>query len=282
MPSYLVFGDLHGRILPAFQLAKAYSREKGVALRGLLQVGDLGYFPDPGRLDRATARHAAGDPLELGAQLVASPSPEADAIFGAEASGVTLWFTAGNHEDFEELAEMATRETATDVDFPVDAYQRVRCIGDGEVVELPGGLRVGALWGIDDEAPGARRSATGRAVIQRRSATRLGAQKFDVLLSHDGPLGAIFPDSGSAALRALLQEARPAFSFFGHYGRKGAAVPFSPGVSRVYHLGGMQLQNHAEPGSVGLLTWKKGEGRFEYLDAAWLKTFTRHNWQHPR
>ena len=45
--TYLVFGDLHGRVLPAFKLAQAWSREHGVALAGLLQVGDLGDFPDP-------------------------------------------------------------------------------------------------------------------------------------------------------------------------------------------------------------------------------------------
>src|ERR1700733_11979062 len=100
--SYLIFGDLHGRILPAFRLASAWGREHGVALSGLLQVGDLGYFPDPTRLDKATARFAADDPLELGTQLVAAPSLEADAVFHGEGYDVGhLWFTAGNHEDFD-------------------------------------------------------------------------------------------------------------------------------------------------------------------------------------
>ena len=66
--TYLVFGDLHGRVLPAFRLAQAWSREHGVALDGLLQVGDLGYFPDPGRFDKATKRHAERDALEDGVQ----------------------------------------------------------------------------------------------------------------------------------------------------------------------------------------------------------------------
>ena len=47
---YLIFGDLHGRILPAFRLAMAWEREHGLRLDGLLQVGDLGYFPDPARV----------------------------------------------------------------------------------------------------------------------------------------------------------------------------------------------------------------------------------------
>src|SRR3954453_22416785 len=102
---YLIFGDLHGRILPAFRLAAAWEREHGTRLDGLLQVGDLGYFPDPTRLDRATARHAADDPLELGASLVAEPNTEADAAFqGEDGPPPPLWFTAGNHEDFDALA----------------------------------------------------------------------------------------------------------------------------------------------------------------------------------
>src|SRR3954463_5131231 len=102
---YLIFGDLHGRILPAFRLAMMWEREHGVRLDGLLQVGDLGYFPDPSRLDKATARHAAADPLELGACLIAEPTREADVVLNGE-DGPTppLWFTAGNHEDFEALA----------------------------------------------------------------------------------------------------------------------------------------------------------------------------------
>src|SRR6266550_521159 len=45
--TYLVFGDLHGRILPAFRLASAWAREHQTPLDGVLQVGDLGFFPDP-------------------------------------------------------------------------------------------------------------------------------------------------------------------------------------------------------------------------------------------
>ena len=63
---YLIFGDLHGRILPALRLAMRWEREHGSRLDGLLQVGELGYFPDIAPLDKATARHAADDPLELG------------------------------------------------------------------------------------------------------------------------------------------------------------------------------------------------------------------------
>src|SRR5262249_4677539 len=101
--TYLVFGDLHGRVLPAFRLAQAWSREHGVALAGLLQAGALGEFPGPGRCDRATKRRADKGALEDGVRLVAQPSAEADAVFAGGPCPGALWFTAGNHEDYDSL-----------------------------------------------------------------------------------------------------------------------------------------------------------------------------------
>ena len=157
--TYLVFGDLHGRVLPAFKLAQVWSREHGIALDGLLQVGDLGYFPDPSRFDKATKRHAEKDPLECGVQLVAQPSQEADALFADEHCPETLWFTAGNHEDYELLEGWERGAGGRADSFVVDAYCKLRCIRDGHVAELPRGLRVGALWGIDDRARRAARKS---------------------------------------------------------------------------------------------------------------------------
>jgi len=105
--TFLVFGDLHGRILPAFRLAACWARDFGRPVAAALQVGDLGYFPDPARLDRATVRHARNDPLELGACDVVAPNSLADEVFGDPGGPPALWFTAGNHEDFGELERLA-------------------------------------------------------------------------------------------------------------------------------------------------------------------------------
>ena len=125
---YLIFGDLHGRILPAFCLAMTWEPEHGMRLDGLLQVGDLGYFPDLARLDKATARHAADDPLELGASLVAGPSRDADAVFRGDDPPPTLWFTAGNHEDLGVMGPILA------------PFWGQVCGRDGDIGELPGDL----------------------------------------------------------------------------------------------------------------------------------------------
>jgi hypothetical protein len=277
--TYLVFGDLHGRVLPAFQLAQAWAREHGIALSGLLQVGDLGYFPDPSRFDRATRRHAERDALENGAFLVAQPSEEADAVFAGEHCPAAMWFTAGNHEDYDMLKELESSAGRQADSFAVDAYCRVRCIRDGHVAELPGGLRVGALWGIDDKAPRARRHIPPRARINHRGTMALRAARYDVLLTHDSPRDAVLIDNGSEEIGAVIRSARPAFAFFGHYHSTGRQVDGDYGATRVYHLSHLELRSRAEEGSVGVLTWDESSRDFAYLDPAWLRTVTRHNWR---
>ncbi len=281
--TYLVFGDLHGRILPAFRLALAWQRAHGERLAGLLQVGDLGYFPDVSRLDKATRRHAERDSMELGAQLIAAPSREADLVFAEPDLPEALWFTCGNHEDYVALEQLQHGHGATAVDFPVDYYGRVRCLRDGTVAELPGGLRVGALWGIDSKAPNARRHAPQAGRIRERSATGLAAQSFDVLLTHDSPRDAMLPDSGSDDITTVLRLARPGFHFFGHYHGPGRLYLCDFRPTQVFHLHGLELHGPggtAEEGSVGVLRWADGTCRFEYLPPEWLRTFTRHNWDH--
>src|SRR5262245_20523979 len=126
--TYLVFGDLHGRVLPAFRLASAWAREHKVTVAGVLQGGGLGSFPDPTRMDKATRRHAARDPMELGTHLVTEPNRKADAVFAEATVAEGLWFTQGNHEDFDALGALVHGPGSTSDDFPVDSYRRVFCI----------------------------------------------------------------------------------------------------------------------------------------------------------
>lgn len=280
--TFLVFGDLHGRVLPAYRLALAWGREHGEPVDGLLQVGDLGYFPDISRLDKATKRHAERDPLELGVLEVTEPSRMADAVFDEPDLPRCLWFTAGNHEDHERLDSLSSANANAD-SFVVDHYCQVRGIHDGGVATLPGGLRVGALWGIDDRAPNARRRTPPRGRIRDRSATRLACARFDVLLTHDGPRDAVAPDTGSEDITRVIGMAQPAFAFFGHYGGEGRRIEGDFGRTEVYLLEGLEFRGHgrsAEDGSVGVLRWDCGRGSFAFVEPAWLRTITRDNWEH--
>ncbi len=215
---------------------------------------------------------------------MAEPTREADEVFrGADGPAPTLWFTAGNHEDFAALAERERAAGRREASFAVDAYGHVRCIRDGHVDTLPGPLKVGALWGIDDQAPNARRRTPERGRIREASIASLADSSFDVLISHDGPRDAVLVGSGSDRLGALIGLTRAAFAFFGHYGSRHGRIARTFGTTQVYQMAGFEMRRDgscAEAGSVGLLTWEAGAGAFEYLDTAWLRRFTRSNWRH--
>jgi Calcineurin-like phosphoesterase len=278
--TFLVFGDLHGRVLPAFRLATVWAREHGTRITGILQVGDLGYFPDPGKLDKATKRYVEDDPLELGVQDVIHPNELADQVFDDPDCPEGMWFTAGNHEDFEALA-MLSGASGRASDFAIDAYGRVRCIKNGEILKLAEDLSIGALWGVDGDGRNCRRSLPTGACISQRKADLLLSNPFDVLLTHDAPAGAKRSQYGSEVLAALIQITRPSFAFFGHYKGAGSRIEgFGP--TALFHLAGMELRGpggSAEEGCVGVLTWSSEARLFEFVDPAWLKTFTRHNWK---
>jgi hypothetical protein len=61
-----VLGDLHGHFPLAYRVLKRWEREHARTLDLILQVGDLGAFPPPFRLDKATKRFAEHDSDELG------------------------------------------------------------------------------------------------------------------------------------------------------------------------------------------------------------------------
>lgn len=152
----------------------------------------------------------------------------------------------------------------------------------GHVALLPGGLRIGALESIDGRAPVRRRHAPSHCLIQADSGLRPACSIFDVLLT-DSPLDAIIPNPGSQKILDAIQAALPAFAFFGHHKGRGHQIEGDFNGTRVYHLAGMERRqsgHHAEEGSVGVLRWDRASGSFAYVDPAWLRSFTRHNWRY--
>ncbi len=281
---FLVFGDLHGRILPAFRFASYWSARTGCELAGLLQVGDMGYYTDISHCDKATLRHAKDDPLELGSLDVVTRTEIADRVLEDDPfCTFNLWFTAGNHEDFDELERFARASGKDQHDFAVDAYCRVRGIKDGEVHPFPCGLKAGAVWGVDGGGPNARQNLPPRGYISEKAVDQLALDAFDVLLMHDAPKDAKRPGYGSELLQTLIELSQPRFAFFGHYGGDGSKIERDYGTTEVFHLAGFELRTrdgHPESGSVGVLQWDESDASsFAFIDDADLKPFTRHNWK---
>lgn len=279
-PAYLVFGDLHGRVLPAFALTRRFELEFTVAVNGILQVGDLGYFPQVERLDAATRRFAARDPMELGVSELNSENRLACELFSKLDPYLRLYFTAGNHEDFAALEQCRRRHQPA---WPVDDFQRLWCLDDGSITPVSPQLRVGSLWGIDGVAPGARRLRHPRMQIDSQAVEWLLSQRFDVLITHESPLNAVLDQSGSYEISLLVDRVQPALAFFGHYHHPGRLHECTFRSTSVYWMQGFEMNYRggaAEPQSVGVIQRVDKNWTFQYLPSKWLAEFRRENWRH--
>ncbi|GCE10829.1 metallophosphoesterase family protein [Tengunoibacter tsumagoiensis] len=282
-----VFADIHGRMLLAFKLCARWQQETGQRIDLILQAGDLGAYPSEDTLDWATFRQAKIDPSELGFLLdFVEYDDEVAAMLSL--TNCPLLFVRGNHEAHDWLDEL--EEEATDALFSIDVYQRIWCLRTGipytfthqhESITLLGIGRIGAPASEPDPS----KTSYIQAYEQQRLAD-LCAPTIDILLTHDAPVDFQRSGQGMEEITTLLQQAQPAYHFFGHYG--------GPARIRLAHNGYTQSCKLADltwdlkapghrlnTGSMGLLNWQSvTEHHFEILTAPWLKKYSVHHWKY--
>ncbi len=255
-----VFGDLHGNALQAFQCCAHWQQETGEPLDLILQVGDLGVFPDRTRLDRATRRHSERDPAVLGfLQGFTTSHPEVAAIL--DALRCNLLFVRGNHEDHAWLDRLEYQ--ATSPCFPVDVYQRLWCLKTGVPYTFHCGDERITILGIGRLGRPAASVKAKPHYIQsdeRRRLEQLGDTSVDILLTHDAPRDRIYPGSGSLEIQQALLRHQPQYHFYGHYGGPARYYREANGSTHSYKLadlsGESQDRDGAPPaGSMWLLHW---------------------------
>jgi hypothetical protein len=286
-----VAGDVHGHLTLLYRVLRRFEQEEGEEIDLVLQVGDLGAFPPPFRLDRATARFAEKDPDELGFASYYAGEGEAEEVFGPYAEearrfGADLWFIRGNHEDFVFLDETAGKSREP---VPVDANGKILYLASGAVGELRRGdlsLRVAGLGGIRAESGPARVSGTehySREEVRRLS--RVGA--VDIFLSHEPPLGAArslhprYEEAGSPEVAAYLRENPPAYHFCGHYHEPGGALVASP-PTKSFELNAVNFwkPHRLNPRCLGILRWTSAQrSSFSFLEAPWLAEYNKSNYR---
>lgn len=226
---YAVFGDIHGRVALMMTLSRLWEQQTKTTLSGILQVGDMGAYPDHSRLDSATLRHAKRDPDELTYVNFISETDEYKTFFGLSETRVV--FVRGNHEDFDYLGQFRSPT-------PVDPWGRMTYVPDRQCYELKsnkGALKIASFGGIaprsEDENPRGRRARNAHRKHRQKSekdprfftkkdaeTAFLGVRDVDVLMTHAGPE---MPDfkSGSRLLRSLCNRLAPRVHLFGHHHR---------------------------------------------------------------
>lgn len=298
---FAVFGDVHGHLRLLFDLCRRWQVAHGVHLDGILQCGDLGYFPDASILDKATRRYAEKDPEELGyATYFAEPDfihrdPRLQAtLLGDPRSLQTvscrmLW-CHGNHEAFAALEGLLQgRELA-----PVDPHGRLLLLRAGAVVDFCG-LRVAALGGASErhtedriaEDPLVRRWK----YVDPEACMELMDKSFEVLLSHTSPADAGDTPAetvtfGSRWVEEVVHHCQPQFHFFAHHTRP--ILPFAIKRTRCHWLNDVTFTQNSngvpgplERGCMGILQAGGGAGlSFQIVEDPWFMGLGAWNWQH--
>jgi Icc-related predicted phosphoesterase len=288
-----LFSDVHGHLRILLHMIRNWQIAHSAHLDAALIAGDLGCFPDPSKVDKATKRWIDRDPEEAGfAKYFTTPVAEVARLFEPElgefsAVRCPILFVAGNHEDYDYITSASKQAPAPNAPpntFPVDCYKRVHCVHDGAIVTIPGQhnsrLRIAGIWGIENARADAPYRITPRAVQQLQVG---GKQSFDLLLTHDAPAEA-YPFGGSALITQIIRTNYPKIHLFGHVhpiqGRHEFSVNDSPTKSLVFKdLSFGKDGSEGLVGTMGLLEWNDPLSKIEIVNEDWLKQMRPRNWE---
>ena len=163
---------------------------------------------------------------------------------------------------------------------PTDFFAAERSMGQH------GGSRLDAgHWRKNDPDPRGRRN---RYIAPEESARiqALRLRSCNVLLTHDCARDAMAPGSGSDDIGWLLQETRPRYHFFGHYGGPCMTRTDRNGATYVCKLADLHWNpsdygQRLEDGSMGMLRWNSADDHtFEVVGAPWLREYTARSWRY--
>jgi hypothetical protein len=206
-------GDVHGKVFDALAAVAIWQRRSGRQFDFIVQVGDMGAYPDPERADAPTRRYMELDPSQADfARLLRADGSLAErAREMRDRLGAPIHFLRGNHEDFAYLAGLPLEDAGS---APVDGCEVLRFLPDGTVLDL-GPVRLAVLGGAEEQP--------GDAGIDREAYDRvmaLAPGDLDVLVTHEGPHGSSSGFrgdlQGSKLMTELVERLRPRFHVAGH------------------------------------------------------------------
>ncbi|MFD1673357.1 metallophosphoesterase family protein [Alicyclobacillus fodiniaquatilis] len=210
-----LIGDIHGRVFQTLATVCEWQRQHGERLDFLLQVGDLGAYPNPND-ELKNNRFILQDSTQLDFSRMLNAQDDLVADLRALRAQLAspIHFIRGNHEDFAWLkqVEMERQTTVT----PVDPFDLFAYVSDGAVMEV-GGWRVAVLGGIETGEIDER--SIDEAMYRKLYAYRPG--EIDLLVTHDAPYGISTnyhgETQGSAKISALIEQIQPRYLIAGHY-----------------------------------------------------------------
>ena len=290
---FAVFGDIHGRVALMYTLAFLWENESGIKLSGILQVGDMGAFPNPLKVDKATQKYAELDPDELEFHKFCTQTSVSEFYLNRQ-NALSTYFIRGNHEDFDYLNSISRQKT-------VDPWQCLHFIPDGQQVTLfkpDCHIVIGGFGGIPPSTEQRKRGQTARQKYRKAChkasydprffsedlvmSAFYDCGKIDILMTHAGPQ---CPElqSGSIYLAELAKRIRPKVHLFGHHHQVVGPCQ-GPGNSLLVGLEHLNFNKNGEvkEGAWGILTLSGESPNFTFSspkNMPFLKTVKRETYR---
>lgn len=284
-------GDVHGCVYHCLAALLRLHRER--PLDAVIQVGDLGAWPDRARMfdaDPVSVWFTEDYPAQLDwFDLIDPQSVHGPDIVRARAAlGRPIFFIRGNHDDAPWLKCLEPGQEGASAD-PCDVF---RFLADATVIRL-GDVTVAFLGGIecDPSWPRKLREEIGMHAFDPEAVRRLEALEpgsVDLLITHDGPYGVTTNWrgmlQGAPTLTRLVAHLRPRWHVAGHYHHKIGPEPRGAGVylglaavvkplSSKWGDGGFDPTGRVQPESVAVLD--TGDGSFAFPGAQALRSLDR-------
>ena len=269
-----VVGDVHGRVFHAIAAVASWQEILGERFDLLLQVGDMGAYPDPARLDEASQRYLAVDPSEADFRQLLKPTADQARKLGALRGQLSspIYFVRGNHEDLAWLDQLPVDRSRTAA---VDAFDLFRYVPDGTILDFSG-THVAFLGGVEffSDERGLNPNAY-------QSLMDAGPGRIDILVTHEGPYGMSRGHhgdiQGSKQIAALVEHTRPSYHLAGHTELIG---PRELGSTLYLNLNDLVPSPLWQPEATGLEVGCMAyldteERRIEPVRGDWLESFPR-------
>ncbi len=273
-------GDLHGRVFHALALVVAWQAVMADPLDLVVQVGDIGAFPNAEAMlkDEATRRYAAEDPGELGfCQLLQAEGTLAGSLRSIrQRLRGPIHFLRGNHEDaswLQGLSQQGQKQTVG-----VDPFDLFHYVTDGVILEHDG-VKIAFFGGVENPEPGQVDAGHDRDAYTRL--LHIGPGAFDILVTHDPPYGISTgfrgQVQGSSQVLELIEVVQPKYHIAGHLhtmlGPKQYGVTTYIGLSGILLLKRQVSSRVFQPGCMAVLDTLAGTLDFVIDD--WLSDFDR-------
>lgn len=225
------FGDTHGHLELMWNTAVDWQMRNG-RLDFIVQIGDFGIWPTPEGIDKATRYHMEKDGMKVGGDFQ-------DYLAGLKQIPIPTYFIRGNHEDQEYLRKLELQQQELSPhkvwNCAIEILPNLLYIPDGYVVDILGVRFAG--WGGNFAYKTWKQDMSywrtdGRRLnhMTRDRFERLIRSQFDVLLTHDAPIGSGVvgkagvdipydeqTGNGCPPIRDLIDHCQPRYQINGHW-----------------------------------------------------------------